>query len=135
MIGGALMAGPIAGTLDNFGVMMAIGTFAGIISALYFGLVHNKINRNRVFDTYGVLYLFIVSLLGTFMVAPLVLRGMWNSDVLSNQLNRVTVTSVDSAGWSLVYVGISFGVALVSGAIIGLFLKCFERQILKEFDD
>jgi energy-converting hydrogenase Eha subunit G len=78
MIGGALLAGPIAGTLDNFGVMMAIGTFAGIISALYFAFLHNKINRNSVFDTYGVLYIFIISLLGTLMVAPLVLRGMRN---------------------------------------------------------
>ncbi len=135
MIGGALLAGPIAGTLDNFGVMMAIGTFAGIISALYFGFVHNKINRHSVFDTYGVLYIFIISLLGTFMVAPLVLRGMWNNNVLSNQLNRVLVSSLDSAGWSLVYVGISVGVALVSGLIIGAFLKCFDRKILKEFDD
>lgn len=131
MIGGAIMAGSIAGTLDNIGAMMAIGTFAGIVSAIYFGYIHNKINRNSVFDTYGVFYIFIVSLLGTMLVAPIVLSGMWNSNVLSNQLDRVTVSTLSSAGWALVYVGISVGIALVSGLIIGLFLRCLGREILK----
>ena len=127
MIGGAIMSGAIAGTLDNIGAMMAIGTFAGTVSALFFSFVYPKMNRNSVIDTYGVFYIFIVSLLGTMMVAPLVLRGMYNGGVLSNQLNNVVVSSWNSAGWSLVYVGISFGIALVGGFILGLFLRCLGR--------
>jgi hypothetical protein len=127
MIGGAIMCGTIAGTLDNIGAMMAIGTFAGIVSALFFGFVYPKMNKHSVLDTYGVFYIFIVSLLGTMMVAPLVLRGMYNSNVISNQLNNVVVSTLNSAGWSLVYVGISFGIALVGGLILGLFLRCLGR--------
>ncbi len=121
------MCGTIAGTLDNIGAMMAIGTFAGIVSALFFGFVYPKMNKHSVLDTYGVFYIFIVSLLGTMMVAPLVLRGMYNSNVISNQLNNVVVSTLNSAGWSLVYVGISFGIALVGGLILGLFLRCLGR--------
>ncbi len=127
MIGGAIICGSIAGTLDNIGAMMALGTFAGILSALYFGFLHPKINRNNVFDTYGVLYIFIVSLFGTMFVAPIVLRGMYNNDVLSNTLNNVLVATLQSAGWSLVYVGISVGIALGTGLIIGLFLRSLDR--------
>lgn len=129
------MVGPIAGTLDNPGAFMAIGTFAGIISALYYGFVHHKINRTRVYDTYGALFIFIVSFLGTFFIAPLVLIGMVRNEVTSVLLNNVLITNGDVAGWSLVYVGISVGIAAASGLFIGLLLKCLEREVVREFDD
>jgi ammonia channel protein AmtB len=135
MIGGAIMAGPIAGTLDNPGAFMAIGTFAGLISALYYGFVHHKINRTRVYDTYGALFIFIVSFLGTFFIAPLVLIGMVRNEVTSVLLNNALITNGDVAGWSLVYVGISVGIAALSGLFIGLLLKCLEREVVREFDD
>ena len=40
MIGGAIMSGPVAGTLDNIGAFMAIGTVAALVSAFYFGYLH-----------------------------------------------------------------------------------------------
>lgn len=121
------MCGTIAGTLDNIGAMMALGTFAGIINVLYFRYVHLKINRNRVFDTYGVLYIFIVSLLSTFFINPIVLIGMYDNTVYSNLLNNIFVTSFETAGWSLTYMGISIAIALVSGLFVGLVLKCFGK--------
>jgi hypothetical protein len=94
MIGGAIICGSIAGTLDNIGAMMALGTFAGIISSLYFGFIHPKINKNNIFDTYGIFYIFIVSLFGTMFVAPVVLLGMYKNNVLSNTLNNVLVSTI-----------------------------------------
>jgi len=135
MIGGAILAGPVAGTLDNIGSFMAIGTFAGIISAIYFGKIHRKVNRNSVYDTYGIIYILIVSFLGTFFVAPLVLIGMVRNQVNSNLLGNIPITTTTSAGWILAYVGISVGVALLSGLFVGLLLKCFNREQIREYDD
>lgn len=127
MIGGAIMAGPIAGTLDNIGAFMAIGTFAAILSALYFGYIHSRLNSTRVRDTYGALYIAIVSFLGTFFVAPLVLIGMVRNDVASNLLMNSVLTNADIAGWSLAYVGISIGIALIAGFSIGAFMMCIQH--------
>jgi len=128
MIGSAILAGPIAGTLDNIGAFMAMGTFAGIISALYFGYIHHRrINEIRVRDTYGAIYIAIISLLGTFFVAPLVLIGMVRNTVNSSLLMGVPITNADVAGWSLVYVGISVGIGLVSGFGVGALMMCMER--------
>ncbi len=135
MIGGAILAGPVAGTLDNIGAFMAMGTFAGILSSLYFAYIHPKLNRTRVKDVYGALFIFIISFLGTFFVAPLVLIGMVQNDVSSNLLMNAWITNADNAGWILSYVGISVGIALASGLVIGLLLRAFQREHIREFDD
>lgn len=129
MIGGAIICGPIAGVIDNFGAMIALGTFAGIISAIYFGYIHGNINSLRIVDTNGIIYILIVSLVGTMLVAPVVYAGMVNNSVLSNILDNVPITDIKVAGWALVYVGISTAIALVSGLFMGLFLRCFEKEI------
>lgn len=131
MIGGAIIAGPVAGTLDNIGAFMAMGTFAAILSSIYFGYIHPKINRTRVYDVYGALYIFIVSLFGTFMVAPLVIIGMIRNEVTSNLLMGNDILNADNAGWVLAYVGISAGVALVSGFGLGGLLRCFQNEYVR----
>lgn len=123
------MAGPIAGTLDNIGAFMAIGTIAGLLSSIYFAYIHPKLNRTRVSDVYGVTYIAIVSFLGTFFIAPLVLIGMVRNGVNSNLLMNVILDNGDVAGWSLVYVGISVGVALATGFGVGALLLLFERKL------
>jgi hypothetical protein len=129
MIGGAIICGPVAGVMDNFGAMIALGTFAGIISAAYFGYLHGNVNRVRIVDTNGIVYILIVSLVGTMLVAPVVYAGMVNNSVLSNILDNVPITDIKVAGHALVYVGISAAIALVSGLFMGLFLRCFEKEI------
>lgn len=131
MIGGAIIAGPVAGTLDNIGSFMALGTFAGIISAIYFGKVHPKINRHTIFDTYGAIYIALISFLGTMFISPIVIIGMVRNDVNSNLLMNVLIPDSASAGWVLVYVGISVGIALVGGLFVGLILKCFGREVVR----
>lgn len=135
MIGGAIIAGPVAGTLDNIGAFMAMGTFAGIISSIYFAYIHPKLNKTRVSDVYGALYVAIISFLGTFFVAPLVLIGMVRNSVHSNLLMNTFLTNGDIAGWALTYVGISVGVALVTGLGLGAILLLFQREVVREFDD
>lgn len=131
MMGGAIIAGPIAGTLDNIGSFMALGTFAAIISAIYFRFIHPRLNATRVRDTYGALYIFIVSFLGTFFIQPLVLIGMVRNSVNSNLLMNVPLTNGDIAGWSLAYVGISLGIGLVAGFALGAILGCMQHEVIR----
>lgn len=131
MIGGAIIAGPVAGTLDNIGAFMAMGTFAGLISSVYFAYIHPKLNRTRVSDVYGALYVAIISFLGTFFIAPLVLIGMVRNNVFSNLLMGIPLTNGDIAGWSLAYVGISVGIALVTGFGLGAILWIFQREVVR----
>lgn len=127
MIGGAIISGPIAGTLENIGSFMALGAFAAIISIFYFNVIDIRMNKYHVTDSYGIGYIAIISLLGTFFVAPLVIVGMVNEQVYSDLLANILITEKANAGWVLVYVGISVGIALVGGLIVGLFIKCLGR--------
>ena len=43
--------------------------------------------------------------------------------------------SINSAGWSLVYLGISFGVALVAGLVIGAIMRLTSTLEKIEFND
>lgn len=92
IIGGAIIAGPIAGTLDNIGSFMALGAFAAIINIFYFGYLDRKMNKHHITDTYGAGYIAIVSLLGTIFIAPLTIVGMVNNSVNSNSLSNVILT-------------------------------------------
>jgi hypothetical protein len=123
MIGGAILAGPVTGTLDNIGAFMAMGTIAALISCFYFASIHPRINVTRVKDTYGAIYIATISFLGTFFVAPLVLFGMVKNSVQSNLFLNAPIIDSAAARYSLIYVAISFGIAIFSGLFIGFFLR------------
>ena len=89
IIGGAILAGPVAGTLDNIGAFMAIGLIAALINVIYFTKIYPKVNALTVFDVNGIVYILIISFLATFFISPLVIRGMYTVDVTSVQLNNV----------------------------------------------
>lgn len=135
IIGGAILAGPIAGTLTNIGAMIAIGTVAGIINSIYYHFLHPKLNLYSIFDIYGATYIFVISLIGVFFIQPIVLVGMWWNKIQSNLLNNVVLQSINSSGWSLVYLGISFGIALVAGLIIGAIMRLTSTLERIEFND
>ena len=103
---------------------MALGAFAAVINVIYFGVIDGKMNKRNVTDTYGAGYIFLISFLGTMFIAPLVIVGMVNNGVRSNLLVNLALTERNSAGWALIYVGISAGVAIVGSLLTGLFIKC-----------
>ncbi len=127
MIGGAILSGPFAGTLDNIGSYMALGFVAALINVVYYTKIYPKINSLVMFDVNGIVYILIISFLATFIISPLVIRGMYTKDVNSVALNNVQIDSAQVPGYLLAYVGITVAIALISGAITGGILKCFER--------
>ena len=54
---------------------------------------------------------------------------MYTKDVTSTPLNNVEIDSYKISGYLLGYVGITVGIALVSGAVTGGILKCLEREV------
>ena len=85
----------------------------------------------------------VVSFIGSFMIAPIVLRAYYNHDWVlptfqdSNldRVGRVFRTDSGTFGFMLWYVGISVGVGLVSGFIVGLISKCLSYDKYKSFSD
>ena len=122
------MAGPIAGTMDNIGAFIAIGIFAGILNSLFYSQVYNKINQYNIFDTYGILFIFIVSLLATVFIQPIVLKGMIENSIQSNLLNNNRLENTNISGWSLTYIGISIAIALLSGLLTGFVINVFGKE-------
>lgn len=72
-LAGAIMYGPIAGTCQNIGASIAVGLFAGIISAFFFEKIQPKLNKRGIRDTLGGVLVLAVSLIGPFVVAPIVM--------------------------------------------------------------
>ena len=60
---------------------------------------------------------------------------MFRNEVNSNLLFNLKISNGDVAGWSLTYVGISVGIALVAGLAVGVFMMCMEKEVIREFDD
>lgn len=73
-ITGAIMYGSIAQTCSNIGAAIACGTFSGFLSSFYYQKLFKKINVSRIYDSFGVTLIALVSLIGTFVVAPLVIH-------------------------------------------------------------
>jgi H+/Cl- antiporter ClcA len=136
------MWGSVAGTSKNIGAAIAVGLIAGLISALFYEKLYPSLNNNKITDSFGIVNIWIVAFLGTFVVSPLVLRTYYNNDVDLPTLypsnapsTSFFINNKDVAGWSLIYVGISLAVALVAGLIVGLLMKFFERTTTRYYED
>ena len=132
-ISGAVIYGAVAGTCINIGASIAVGILAGFVSALYFTKIYRKLNEKHVYDTMGLFSTLVISFLGTFFVAPIVLKTYYNYSVSLPTLNSTSVTTgsaitnSNTAGWVLVYVGISMGIGLTTSLVINLIMKCFTQ--------
>lgn len=64
-----------------------------------------------------------ISLIGSFVVAPIVMIAYKNTENSLSTLSQSTVTQASVARWILSYVGISAGIGLVGGGIFGVLMK------------
>lgn len=129
-ITGGIIYGAVAGTSVNVGAAIASGLFAGLFSSLCYRFILRRINANKVYDSYGAINILMVSLFGTFAIAPVILIAYYNLDwILTtlevSNLDKVGLPLVNSSivGWVLIYVGISMAIGIVAGVIAGLFLR------------
>lgn len=128
-ISGAIMYGSVAGTCINIGAAIAVGLLAGFLSALYYEKLCVKVNASNIRDSFGYLNILVVSIIGTFMIAPIVLKTYYNYSVNlpplqpSNAATGYFLGNLDIAGWVLVYVGVSLAIGILGGLIFGLILR------------
>lgn len=79
--------------------------------------------------------MFGVSLLGTFFIAPIVLKTYWNYQVTLPTLVNTSIANKDIAGYVLGFVGITIAIGFLTGVVITAFIQCFGRLNQKEFSD
>jgi len=79
-ISGAIMYGSIAGTCINLGTALTIGLFSGLFSAFYYYKIEAYINKTYLYDTLGGLIVLFVSFIGTFAIAPIVMKAYYDRD-------------------------------------------------------
>lgn len=91
-LSGAIMYGPIAGTCENVGASIAVGIFAGICSALFFESLYPKINKKGIRDSLGGVLVLGVSLIGSFVIAPLIMTAYNNAGLNLVVLSNAVVT-------------------------------------------
>jgi len=135
------MYGPVAGTCMNIGAAIAIGITAGFISSLFFKKVYTLVNSNGVRDSFGILLVFLISFLATFVISPIVIKAYYNYSVnlktleVSSADSLGSPISIDAAGWVLIYVAISMGIGLATGAVTGITLYILDKLSGHEYDD
>jgi hypothetical protein len=135
-IAGGIMYGPVAGTTVNISAPICLGIVAGFISAVYFCVIFPRINKSKIYDSMGLFGNgLIVAFLGTFVLAPIIIRALYNGETKMQTLDGGSTLTGGAAGFVLIYVGISVGIGLASGLFVGLFASIFNRYLQKEFDD
>lgn len=141
-ISGAIMYGGIAGLNANLGATLTIGLISGIISALFYYKVEERINKNYIYDTLGGTIVLIVSFLGTFAVSPIIIQSYASRDWT---ISTFQVSALDTVGplfrnknsykYMFIYVGFTLCVALVTGIMMGIISRCLTYSSYKSFTD
>lgn len=132
-INGSIMYGSVAGTCVNIGTALTVGLGAGVLSAIYFTKISPKINAERLNDSFGGLIIVITSFIGTFLIAPIVLKAYYDYQW---HLTTLEVSNFDSVGpifdsisvvgWILVYVGYQLELVQYLDLLSGYYLRLLE---------
>lgn len=138
---GAILYGPVAGTCVNIGAAIAIGLTAGFLSCVFYKKIYAKLNQEGVRDSFGIILVFLISFLATFMFSPIVIKTYYNYSVNLTTLESSSTDAVgapinvNAAGWVLIYVAISVGLGLVLGGLTGLILYFLDKLTHHKYDD
>ncbi len=99
--------------------------------------MYPRINRSKVFDSYGILGTFFVnSILASFFIAPIVLISMSNADTPYLSIGNRILTNRDQAGWVLAYFALSLGFGAATALVASAFIRCFASfDSGKDFED
>jgi hypothetical protein len=86
--------GSVAGTANNLGACIAIGSAAGLISGIYLKVLHPRLNSQRAIDNLGIFGpILICSILGGLVISPAMYKAMMNLGTNSNSLGASITSS------------------------------------------
>jgi len=132
------MYGCVAGTCTNISAGITCGLIAGLISAIISG----KFGNNKK-TSFGGADLAVVAGLASIIIAPIIIIALYNNDVNLSTLWRSNISDSNAiisdtnvAGEIVAkYAGVSAGISIVCGLIVGLFLKCMAGEYQMPFFD
>jgi len=121
------MFGPVASFANNIGISIAVGIGSGLISVIYRSRILPSLNKRHIYDSLGLFGpILMVSILGTIVVAPIVIFCNYYYELVPNGFDGVKIDNSGVAGWVLIYAGISAGIGLISGMINSTILRCLD---------
>ena len=82
VIGGGIMYGCVAQIGLNIGAAIGCGSGSSLLAALYLYVIYPRVNKTYVFDSFGIIYVLMVSLAATLIVAPYTLRVYYSNGVI-----------------------------------------------------
>jgi Na+/H+-dicarboxylate symporter len=128
------MVGGLADMIDNIGAVLFIAFIAGVISGVFSQFIYNKINRNSIIDSHGLLGpILVVSLIASFIIHPSILSQLF----IRNQTIRGTgsaETDYRLARYHLVYFAITIGIAITTGILVGGIFR-IKRNPNRDYED
>eukprot|EP00919_Chromeraceae_sp_WS-2016_P039912 GHVR01095166.1.p2 GENE.GHVR01095166.1~~GHVR01095166.1.p2 ORF type:complete len:161 (-),score=9.66 GHVR01095166.1:616-1098(-) len=129
-ISGGVIISAVAGYITNSGASIAIGAFAGVVSGVWLGFIHPRVNAVSVFDSHGLLGPFLLnSFFGAFVLTPTVLAIYNERSKVINSLGTSgdLIDEIRTAHYQFVWAGISIGIGLLSGILAGSIGSCFKQ--------
>ena len=138
VIGGGIIYGSVAQLGINIGAAIGSGSGASLLTVLYYYLIYPKLNRKRVIDSLGIIYVLIVSLCSSLIVSPYTLRVYYSNGVplpalaTSSSPGGEPVPNKELAGWTLTFPAITILIGGASGALVCLLLRCFNEMDFEE---
>lgn len=133
VLGGVAMIASVASYINNIGGCLALGAIAGFVSGFWLRVFHPKINADNRYDQLGLIGpVLINSVIGCLAVAP-ILFGIYKSEGIIPSELTTQVTTERSSIYYLAIFGISLGVAVVTGLLIGI-ISYFFRDPEDDFN-
>lgn len=123
---GAIPGGVVlgAGIVENVGVVLMIGSVAGVLTGIYMNTIHKVVNRKYVKDVIGLFGPFFISaLIGSVVVVPAVLTYYYNKNEGFPFAPTVPVPR-NLAAYQLIYAGLSAGIGLGGGIVTSILSTC-----------
>lgn len=124
-ITGGIMVGGLADVIESIGACLFLGFIAGAISGIFGTIVTPRMNANGIVDSQGLLGpVLVVAFLASFVLHPSILSQFFirKSTLTPRGLGHAE-TDFRVARYHLAYFGITLGVSLVTGLIVGLITK------------
>jgi hypothetical protein len=128
ILSGGVTIAVVAGAINNIGACIAIGCFSGFVSGFWLQVINPKLNRKHSNDNLGIFGpILTCSIFGAWVLAPILNQIYYSIGSNLLELGGV-ITNIELLSYQLSTLGISAGVAMISGIISGFLSYLFRTS-------
>ena len=133
VISGGVTIGVVGGTINNIGACIAIGAFAGLLSSLYYRLIHAKSLFVQTIDHLGIIGpILLCSVFGGLGLAPILYAAYKNLGTSTSTLiGMANINDNNFINYQLVNIGVAAGTAIFTGLLSAIFPYCLRKYHAK----